>query len=478
MQVSVEPRSLFSGAPRIAEIAIEHPLLRTALLRERVRPSASTTGSSHGGAAGPAVPFAVDRISATNGEIAFVTEQGSEQSHIDQLDLTAVFPGREDSIEVRARWDGQPVHLAVKGSRLVEGLGGKNVPIEFRFHLSGLQTISGAATIKPSGTVVEINSLAGSIGPARFNGRASVDVASKPLITVDVSVGQLAIPLAPLSTSPERSTERTASPAQGTAQPKSWNDQIVKLDGLNYFDADLQFSASELSINAFRVAPISVHAALQSGVMQATVSAAELCSGRAEGSFSLDVAGQTPTSTMHFNLSDVRAQPLLSDLTDFRALDGRMRAAIELHASGVSERAAIATLNGTVQFAVQDGQVRGINIPKMIRGLSTRTLFGWQDIQTESTDFGELWAQLRVVDGRATTEDLRLTSPLVRMTGTGSVDLVNRTLAFKLDPRLVMSSGRPGRHDRSSGPWRSGDRRGRVERTAHLPRYRRNSGKS
>ena len=142
---------------------------------------------------------------------------------------------------------------------------------------------------------------------------------------------------------------------------------------------------------------------------------------------------------MHVNLRDVRALPLLSDVADFQALDGRLGAAIDVQATGSSLPAAIASLNGSVEFLLRDGEVRGINVAKMIRALVATPLSGWRESAAEKTDFTEFNALFRINGGQASTENLRLAGPLVRVSGAGSADLVNRTLQFRLDPKLVMS---------------------------------------
>lgn len=67
-----------------------------------------------------------------------------------------------------------------------------------------------------------------------------------------------------------------------------------------------------------------------------------------------------------------------------------------------------------------------------------------------------------IKDGHANTEDLQLASPLLRVSGTGSANLVDRTLQFRLDPKLVMSlQGQGGATDVAGlgvpvviqGPW-------------------------
>jgi AsmA protein len=130
---------------------------------------------------------------------------------------------------------------------------------------------------------------------------------------------------------------------------------------------------------------------------------------------------------------------LLSDVAGFEALDGWLQAKFDVRASGESERAVMSSLSGSVDARIQDGKILGINLPKMIRTLTARTLTGWQESRTESTDLSDLSASFRLEDGRATTSNLRLLGPLVRVNGSGTVDLAAKTLQFKLDPKLVAS---------------------------------------
>src|SRR4029079_1389210 len=45
----------------------------------------------------------------------------------------------------------------------------------------------------------------------------------------------------------------------------------------------------------------------------------------------------------------------------------------------------------------------------------------------------------RITAGQATTDNLRLLGPLVRVTGTGTTDLGAKTLQFRVEPKLVLS---------------------------------------
>jgi AsmA protein len=81
----------------------------------------------------------------------------------------------------------------------------------------------------------------------------------------------------------------------------------------------------------------------------------------------------------------------------------------------------------------------------MIRALASGTLSGWQDDNQQTTDMTQLSASFRIEKGKATTTDLNLVGPLVRVTGSGSIDLAEKTLALRTEPKLVMTTQGQGR---------------------------------
>jgi AsmA protein len=148
---------------------------------------------------------------------------------------------------------------------------------------------------------------------------------------------------------------------------------------------------------------------------------------------------------MHCDLVGVRALPLLQSLAGFDKLDGRMQAKIAVRSAGASQRAIMSNLNGSAFLNFQDGAIRGLNVARMIRSLTSATLSGWQETKDETTDLSQLAASFSVERGQATTTDLSLVGPLVRVTGAGTVDLGTKSLAFRVEPKLVMTTEGQGR---------------------------------
>jgi AsmA protein len=119
-------------------------------------------------------------------------------------------------------------------------------------------------------------------------------------------------------------------------------------------------------------------------------------------------------------------------------------------------------MSGTVFVVFQDGAIRGLNVAQMIRSLTVSTQSGWQENKEQATDLTQLSASFKIDKGQATTYDLNLVGPLVKMTGVGTVDLGTKQMGFRVEPKLVMTTEGQGRSNEPvgfgipviiDGPW-------------------------
>jgi AsmA protein len=290
--------------------------------------------------------------------------------------------------------------------------------------------LSAKAEMRLNGSVVMINGLTGSIGDGAFNGWASVDVSSKPLVKLDLDFQRLDVAMAPGRTG---------------AASAPWSNASIDLTGLNYVDAQARISAAEINLGDAHFAPAAIDAALGSGVLKATFSNIGAYGGQASGELIVDASNGSPAYTLRSDLAGVRALPLLRSAADFDKLDGKMQAKIGVRSTGTSQRAIMANLSGTVFAVFQDGAIKGLNVAQMIRSLASGTLSGWQEGKEQATDLAQLSASFKIDKGQAITTDLNLVGPLVKMTGAGTIDLGTKMLAFRGEPKLVLTTEGQGR---------------------------------
>ncbi|QIP06502.1 AsmA family protein [Bradyrhizobium symbiodeficiens] len=450
VQADMSLSSVWSGRPEIKELIVTHPVLYQPLLRERLP---NTGGSSK--------PLAIDvdgasigRVKVTDGEVAFARMRDRVEGRISAINADATI-GRDRKVSITgtARVGDHPTKFDIKATTPAPPADRPTIPVDFAIDMPDVlkSQLNGHAEMRMNGDIVMINGVNGRLGDGAFNGWASVDIASKPLVKLDLDFQRLAVPLA-------------KSP-QGTAgQP--WSDAPINVSGLNYVDAQVRISANEAVIGDTRIAPLALDAKLAGGVLKAGTANLGAYGGQVSGEVILDATTGAPSFAMHSDLVGVRALPLLQGLAEFDRIDGKLQAKLALRSAGTSQLALMANMQGTAFVNFQDGAIRGINVAQMIRSLTSGTLSGWQDSQNagqeQSTDLSQLSASFRIDKGQAVTTDLNLIGPLVRVTGAGTIALDTKMMGFRVEPKLVMTTEGQGRANEPvgfgipvmiQGPW-------------------------
>ncbi|MGB6086792.1 AsmA-like C-terminal region-containing protein, partial [Parvibaculum sp.] len=89
---------------------------------------------------------------------------------------------------------------------------------------------------------------------------------------------------------------------------------------------------------------------------------------------------------------------------------------------------------------------------------------GWQSGGTQDTDFSELGGTFTITNGVLNNQDFALLSPLVRVTGAGTANMPQKTLNYRVEPKLAASlEGQGGSSEVKgievpiliTGPWSS-----------------------
>src|ERR1700687_3181646 len=116
-------------------------------------------------------------------------------------------------------------------------------------------TSSGSAAAWPKGRIIMVTGLPGMHGDGAFIGGASVDIASKPLVKVDLDFQRLDVAMS-----------KAPAESSGSQGSQPWSNASIDLMGLNYVDAQVSVSAAELNIGEARFAPAKIDATLAGGV--------------------------------------------------------------------------------------------------------------------------------------------------------------------------------------------------------------------
>jgi AsmA protein len=433
---------LLSGKVQVTEVALIQPIVR---LPEPAAKASTTgvtgaTGASAGGTSLDTIlkSFGLDSLRVENGTVILRGEGGAPGKRIEALTLEASLPAFDDplSLDLKAKFDGQPVQ--VTGSIATFGLflEGTAAPVLLDVDAPSFfpqrLALSGSATY--TGDMFALDALTAKAGDTMVRGVLSADLSGAlPQIKASLNGDSL-----DLHAFMGANAKAPAGPGNGDGTA-GWSDAKIDFSPLKTVNVQVNISVEHLRYGTIKAGPIGIRATGTGGKLKLELPNFQLYDGVGAGVMSVDATGKTPVQTFRFSLSNLDAYPFLNDATAFQRIEGKGAIAIDLTTSGASQRAMVSALNGTANFEFTDGAIRGINVANMVRNLGSATLSGWQSGEAEKTDFSSLGASFKVAQGKAQTSDLHLTGPLVRMAGTGTVDMSAQTLNFRVDPRVAAS---------------------------------------
>jgi AsmA protein len=327
----------------------------------------------------------------------------------------------------------------------------------------GRDTFAGNAVYKDN--VVTLNKFRANVRGNVLAGSATVNLANEVPYVV-AGLGAKTLDLNALMGTPKSKPSGGGGVGGGGAgrgkASAGWSNAKIDFLPLRLVNAKINLSAEQLIYDQIKINPVTVQATLNGGKLNATLSKFKLYAGTGNIAIGIDASGKVPAQRVKLSLANFNGYKFLKDAAGFQKLEGRGTIKFDLNARGISQRAIVGALNGKADFKFANGAIRGVNIAQMMRNLGSGVLNGWQGGATEKTDFASLGASFTVVKGRATTKDLHLAGPLVRLTGQGVVTLPTKHLKFRVDPQLVASlKGQGGEKDIAGlgvpivivGPW-------------------------
>jgi AsmA protein len=241
-----------------------------------------------------------------------------------------------------------------------------------------------------------------------------------------------------LDLSPYVSTVRLLASNQ-----REWNSSRITPDGLSGIDFDLRLSAANVVVSNAKLGRTAIGANLRAGHLAITVGEAQAYGGVIKGSLALTnfEAGIDLRSQMQF--VDVDLENCLGQLFGLHRLAGKGNISFNVEGTGESVLAVTRTLNGTAGLTGQNGALTGLNVEQLLRRLERRPLSGGGEFRTGSTPYDKIIVGLKIAQGTASVEDVKIEGSAVRLALAGTASIPERELDLKGTATLV-SAVRPG----------------------------------
>lgn len=292
--------------------------------------------------------------------------------------------------------------------------------------------------------------LAGGLLQSKVKAMIAVSNFAKPFIRFDADVDQFD---ADLYFPPSGKTSGAAAPGGPAAkQPEKPFD----LSALKQLNLEGKLHIGVLKASNVKASNISINVKARNGVVDVNPLSAKLYNGGLNGNVMVNAAQATPSFAVKQSLSDIDIGPLLKDAANFDTLEGKGNVVLNVTTHGNTVTALKQALAGNASVNLVNGAIRGINIAKKLR--EAQAMFGKGGTpqtqaanKDEKTDFSELKASFKIHNGVAHNDDLSLLSPLLRVTGSGDIDIGHDSLNYVTKAKLVGSLQGQGGQNNLSG---------------------------
>ncbi|HSD92407.1 MAG TPA: AsmA family protein [Methyloceanibacter sp.] len=487
LRIGLKLSALLGGKVKMTEITLVNPVIVVPHAEKKAhRANSGETGGTTESAVAALQALSLDKLSIKNGTLILPRADGTPGKRIEALDLEAALPSSDAPLtfDATALIDGDRFAAVGSFGNFSRFLGGATVPLSVAIDApssideravvdgtvsyrdaslalskftvkAGDKVLSGSVSYK--GNLVTLHPFSFSASGNTLSGSLVADL-SGAIPAVNVAVSGQTLNLDSLLAKSNAGPGSVDADGAGSG----WSDAKIDFAPLRAVTAKVKLNAGQLVYNGIKIGNADLDAEIAGGRLSASLPKFQLYGGAGALALYIDASGKLPAQRVRLSLANFEAYPFLRDSSGFQNIEGTGAITLDIAASGASQRAIASAMNGSAKFEFTDGAIRGINIAKAMRSLSTGILTGWQANEAEKTDFATLGASFTIAKGQAQTADLKLLGPLVRMSGTGTVDLPAQTLKFKVEPQLVASlEGQGGRNDLQglgvpvmiAGPW-------------------------
>jgi AsmA protein len=185
-----------------------------------------------------------------------------------------------------------------------------------------------------------------------------------------------------------------------------------------------------LTVGGVEFSQVHVQLLLQDGVLNISPFTAHLYGGKMQARVTANFQEDIPHYAIHKTLSNID----LSQLSKEDRFIGLANINTQLTTLGVAKQEMLENLNGAIEFNVEHGSLKGINVPfetERALALVKKQTPPAQPTQNE-TEFAVFSGTGMIQNGVFTNNDLLIESPRFKVTGQGNVSFVSEKINYHL----------------------------------------------
>lgn len=347
----------------------------------------------------------------------------------DSLDLNKLLgkkPAAAGAKKTAARAD-QPADLSALKNLLLEGKVSIGSILYDKYKLTGMNL-----GIKADGEKLHVSPLAVKFDDSQIKGAFGISRFANPIYHFDLDIDRLDADRYITPTD-----NKTASGKEAPADPNA----PIDLSALKSLNANGELRLGWLKLANVTSTNVRIKLKADDGVAELAPFSANLYQGAMNGTLRVD-ARSTPNIAFRQDMHNINIGPLLVDAINNDMLSGKGTLKVDVTTQGSTVAALKKGLNGKAAVNLADGAVKGIDIAGTLRDakdrlnvLKSQTSIAARD--DKKTDFSEMVASFNIRNGVAHNDDLSMKAPLLRITGSGDIDLAHETIQYLAKPTVV-----------------------------------------
>jgi len=276
--------------------------------------------------------------------------------------------------------------------------------------------------------------LAGKFDTTTFDMKLGLTQFSPATLAFDMALGELDL---------DRYTAKATPQAPGAPAPAS-DDAPIDLSGLNALHARGSLKIASLKVANLKATDVRLGLQATGARVDINPMNATLYGGTLVGSLGATTT-RAPRMSATQQLRGINLGPLLKDAIDKNPVDGKGDVTVDVSTAGATVSQLKKALGGTTSVVLRDGAINGINLAAAIRNAKAKLGQAQGTPQQggasalDKTDFTELSASFRIASGIAHNDDLSAKTPLLRLGGSGDINLNTNSLDYTARATVVPS---------------------------------------
>ena len=208
---------------------------------------------------------------------------------------------------------------------------------------------------------------------------------------------------------------------------------------------------THFSADKFKLKDLNTTLSLNQNIIRMSPLRANLYSGLLEGSILIDMQQKNKKAIyIKQSIKNVNIKELFHEFSNSSKLTGITNVNIDLVSITDDRNNFLSALNGNINFTLTNGALHGVDI---IYQLSRAHAFikhlpSSSFTDSKRTEFAELKATAKVINGVANTQDLALTSDYLKVNGKGITNLFTKEIKYHLNalaqPKLAVENKQIG----------------------------------